>query len=93
MRKRYGEGLYYYMHNIEVDFYVPEEDLAIQASVRLSDQSTIKREVDALVKLHKVHPLKKAVIVTRDEETTIKDGKLVIDVVPVWKWLLMPKNS
>lgn len=93
MRKRYGERLYYYMHNIEVDFYVPEEDLAIQTSVRLADQSTIKREVDALVKLHKVHPLKKAVIVTRDEETTIKDDNLVIDVVPVWKWLLMPINS
>lgn len=93
MRKRYGEILYYYMHNIEVDFYVPEEDLAIQASVRLADQSTIKREVDALVKLHKVHPLKKAVIVTRDEESTIKDGNLIIDVVPVWKWLLMSMNN
>ena len=89
MRKRYGDKLYYYLHNIEIDFYVPEEDLAVQASYRLSDEYTIKREVDALVKLHKVHPLKKAVIVTRDEETTLNEGGLSIEVIPVWKWLLV----
>lgn len=91
MRKRFGDKLYYYLHNIEVDFYVPDEDLAIQVSYRLSDESTIKREVDALVKLHKVHPLKKAVIVTRDEETTINEGGLSIEIVPVWKWLLLQR--
>lgn len=91
MRKRFGDKLYYYLHNIEVDFYVPEEDLAIQVSYRLSDESTIKREADALVKLHKVHPLKKAVIVTRDEETTINEGGLSIEIVPVWKWLLLQR--
>ena len=32
--------------------------------------------------------LKKAVIVTRDEETTINEGGLSIEIVPVWKWLL-----
>ena len=89
MQKRYGDKLYYYHHNIEVDFYVPEENLAVQTSYRLSDESTIKREVNALVKLHKVHPLKKAVIVTRDEETTINGGGLLIEIVPVWKWLLL----
>lgn len=89
LRKRYGDKLYYYMHNIEIDFYVPEEDLAIQASYRLSDESTIERGVNALVKLHKVHPLKKAIIVTKDEETTINKGILTIDIVPVWKWLLL----
>jgi len=88
MRKRYGDKLYYYLHNIEVDFYVPEEDLAIQSSYRFSDENTIKREITALEKLHKTHPLKKAIIVTRDDETTINKGNLVIDVVPIWKWIL-----
>ncbi|MBQ3789255.1 MAG: ATP-binding protein [Bacteroidales bacterium] len=90
MRKRYGERLYYYMHNIEVDFFVPEEGLAVQASLRLSDQNTIKREVEALVKLHKVCPLKKAFIITRDSESTITEGNLDISTLPVWKWLLLP---
>jgi predicted AAA+ superfamily ATPase len=39
------------------------------------------------------HPLKKAVIVTRDEETTFNEEGLAIDVVPVWKWLLSPMNN
>lgn len=90
MRKRYGERLYYYMHNIEVDFFVPEEGLAVQASLRLSDQNTIKREAEALVKLHKVCPLKKAFIITRDSESTITEGNLDISILPVWKWLLLP---
>lgn len=93
MRKRYGERLYYYLHNIEVDFYVPEEGVAMQASYRLSDQNTISREVEALVKLHKKHSLNKAFIVTRDEETTIEKGDLKINVVPVWKWLLAPRDE
>ncbi len=89
MHKRFGDNLYYYLHNIEVDFYVPEEGLAVQASYRLSAETTIKREIDALVKLHKAHPLRKAVIVTRDEEATLNEGGLTIEVVPVWKWLLL----
>ncbi len=43
MKKRYSDKLYCCLHNIEVDFYVPEEDLSIQVSYRLSDESTIMR--------------------------------------------------
>ena len=35
--KKYGKGLYYYNKNIEVDFYVPDEQLAVQASYQMSD--------------------------------------------------------
>lgn len=79
--------LYYYNHNIEVDFYVPDEGLAIQASYTLTDADTRKREVDALLALHKIHPLKQALIITYDEEETIEEGGLTIEVVPIWKWL------
>ena len=88
MKKRYGIGLYYYLHNIEVDFYVPEENLAVQVSYKLSDENTIKRETDALLKLHKLHPLNKAIIITKDEEKTITRNDLNIEFIPVWKWLL-----
>lgn len=88
MKKRYGIGLYYYLHNIEVDFYVPDENLAIQVSYKLADENTIKRETDALLKLHKLHPLNKAIIITKDEEKTITKNDLNIEFIPVWKWLL-----
>lgn len=96
MFRRYGSiddnlvepRLYFYNRNIEVDFYVPEEDHAVQVSFSLSNESTKEREVRALAGLNKAHPLKVAEIVTFDEEDSIDVGGLHIDVVPVWKWLL-----
>ena len=38
--KKYGSGLYYFNKGIEVDFFVPEEGLGIQASYRMSDEAT-----------------------------------------------------
>lgn len=80
--------LYFYNRNIEVDFYIPEEDYAVQVSFSLSKEDTKEREVKALIGLNKLHPLKKAEIVTFDEEDVIDVDELRIDVIPVWKWLL-----
>ena len=81
--------LYYYNKNIEVDFYIPEDGMAIQASYSLDDAETKKREVGALVAMHKLHPLKKAMIITYDEEEVIIVNDLRIEVIPCWKWLLL----
>lgn len=80
--------LFYYYRNIEVDFYVPDESLAVQASYSIQDDDTRNREVNALVALDKLKPLKKACIITFDEEDTLEVNGLKIDVVPIWKWLL-----
>ncbi len=86
--KRYGSGLYYFNKTIEVDFFVPEEGLAVQASYRMSDASTLEREVKALASLHSFTPLRKAMIVTYEDEGTIEHDGLKIELVPVWKWVL-----
>lgn len=83
-----NERVYFYNANVEVDFYVPEEELAVQASYSMADESTRKREVEALSKLPNVHPCKRRVIVTYDEEDTITDKHGVIEIVPCWKWFL-----
>lgn len=93
LHKRYNSDaelprLYYYNRNVEVDFFVADEALAIQACYTLSDADTRSREVAALVALNKKFPLRKALIVTYDEEETISTNTLTIEVVPVWKWLL-----
>lgn len=79
--------LYYYNQNIEVDFYVPEEGLAIQASFSLEDMDTRKREVAALIALNKVYPIRKSIIITYDEEEIIEEDGVTIEVIPIWKWL------
>ena len=90
--KRYGgqeDGdLFYYHKGIEVDFYVPSKKLGIQVSYSLSDYDTRERETSALIKMKKVFNLQRMMIITMDEEETISDGDVVIEVVPVWKWLL-----
>jgi len=80
--------LFYYNRNIEVDFYVPEANLAVQASYDINDDETRRREISALVSLNKAFPLKNAIIVTRDHEEKIEEGGLTIEVIPIWKWLL-----
>ena len=87
--QKYGDDLYYYHRDIEVDFYIPDERMAIQSCLRLGEDETTKREVQAMEKLDKVFNLQHLVIVSRDTEDVIllKNGK-TIRVVPIWKWLL-----
>ena len=80
--------LFFYNRNIEVDFYIPDEKLAIQASFDMSETETWEREISALVALHKVFPLQRAQIVTRDTELQTEHAGLSIEVIPIWKWML-----
>lgn len=80
--------LFFYNRNIEVDFYIPDEKLAIQALFDMSETETWEREISALVALHKVFPLQRAQIVTRDTELQTEHAGLSIEVIPIWKWLL-----
>ncbi len=80
--------LYYYNKNVEVDFYVPDKNYAVQVSYSLAKETTKDREVKALVGLHRTRHLSRAEIVTYDEEATIVVDNLRIDVIPVWEWLL-----
>lgn len=72
-----------------MDFYVPEDKLAIQVSYSINrSDDTYNREVYALKALPKVLPCEKRLILTNDEEYTILDDYGTIEVKPVWKWLL-----
>ncbi len=88
LKKKYGDGLYYYNKNIEVDFYIPEAKTAIQVSYTLSQSDTREREIKALLKLSQVYPLDKLQIITWEEDSLIEEGGLSIEILPLWKWLL-----
>lgn len=79
--------LYYYNKNVEIDFCVPSEKLAIQVSYSLTDSNTYEREVGALDIFLKKNPDYSAMIVTRDQQNRIELDGHTIDVLPVWKWL------
>ena len=88
--RRYGfENVYFFENNIEVDFYVPSENLAIQVSMQvLEDVDTLERETKAFVKLNQFILDTKCLLVTNSEETKLNCDGIKIDVVPAWKWLL-----
>jgi len=92
--RKYGhdqdnERVFFYNDKVEVDFYVPEDKLAIQAAYSISQaETTYEREVDALKKLPKVLPCNRRLILTYDESDTIKDEFGTIEVIPLWKWIL-----
>ena len=89
LRRLYGEDVYFYHNGVEIDFYVPEIQLAIQACYNLNEsETTRKREVGALLQLIKRIEVKKMLIVTKDEENTISENGVEIEIIPIWKWLL-----
>ena len=57
-------------------------------SYSLTDADTLAREAGALAKLPNVHPCRRRVIITYDEEGTLTDKQGSIEVIPCWKWLL-----
>lgn len=93
MFRKYGydvdnERVFFYNAKVEVDFYVPEDELAVQVAYSIKDQDTYDREVGALTKLPNVHPCRRRVIITFDEEDSLTDKHGTIEVIPCWKWLL-----
>lgn len=83
-----NEHVFFYNDKYEVDFYIPDDELAIQVSYSLRDEDTRKREVEALQKLPKRLSCKRRIIVTHDEEGTIIDSFGTIEIIPATKWLL-----
>ena len=89
LRRKYGDECFFWnSKNAEVDFVVPEEELAVQVSYSMADADTFKRETDALIKLHSVQPISRMMVVTMEEESIVEKDGLHIELVPLWKWLL-----
>jgi len=88
LKQQYGDDLFFYNKNIEVDFFIPGEHKAIQVSYSITDDLTKQREIKALIKLSEVYATEKMEIITWDEESTIQESEKKIEIIPVWKWLL-----
>lgn len=73
---------------IDVDFYVPDEGVAVQVAYSIEGEAR-RREVSSLVKLVTVQPdMHRLVIVTKQEQGTVVEGEVEIEVVPAWRFLL-----
>ena len=94
--RRYGhENVFYFENNVEIDFYIPNEKLAIQVCLQvLDDIDTRERETRAFAKLNNFIPDAKCLIITNSEEASLEYDGISISVIPAWKWLLdAPENE
>ena len=80
--------LFYYNKSVEVDFCIPEIELAIQVSYSIEDIEAYDREVGGLIKFLKAYKQYRGIIITWDTERQITEDGITIEVVPVWKWFL-----
>lgn len=89
--RRYGvDNVFFFENNVEIDFYIPSESLAIQVSLQvLDDIDTKERETRAFAKLNNFIPDSKCILITNSEETNLEYDGIDIEVIPIWKWLLM----
>lgn len=88
--RRYGNGnVFYFESNVEIDFYIPKVNLAVQISYNVLDNiDTRDREIGAFIKLRNFIPKVKCLLITNSEESEIECDGINISVVPMWKWLL-----
>lgn len=86
--RRYRESVFFYRKEFELDFYLPKTKTVFQVAYSLQRPETLKREVRAINSIAKKLEVQEAYILTHEEEFDIKEASLLIQVVPVWKWLL-----
>lgn len=70
----------------EADFVIPSERQIIQVCYELNEQNR-KREIKGLVRARREINAEKFLIITLNQEESIKLDGLTIDVEPIWLWL------
>ena len=88
LKKKYGDALYFYNKNVEVDFFIPKEHYAVQVSYTVTNDITRQREISALQKLSEYYSLNRLEIITFNEESIWQENDTTIHIIPIWKWLL-----
>ena len=89
--KRRQKEVFYHMNKKECDFVIQENwkiTQVFQVTYSLEDSDTKSREINWLVDAMSYYKLTKWIILTYDEEYRIENNEYIIEVIPVWKWLL-----
>jgi len=89
LKRRYKE-IYYYKtnNNLECDFYVKDANLAIQVSVTLDDEKTLKRELRVFKELQKELKNITPLLITMDETQKYQYEDMTILAINVIEWIL-----
>lgn len=90
--KRRNKEIYYYKtsNNLEVDFLIKDgqKKELIQVAYDILNEKTRKREIKSLLAAMNELKIIKGIILTYDNEETLKIENKEIKIIPVYKWLL-----
>ena len=91
LRRKYE--VYFHREKKECDFIIREQGkitLVIQVCYDLQDAKTKEREMAGLFEAMQAYDLNYGIILTWDEEErqAYKNDKIVVDIIPVYQWLL-----
>ena len=88
--QRFDKESVFFFNNTsyEIDFYLPDSDIAVQVCYSMSNDETQEREIKALIQFSAFRKCKKLYVITFDEERVIEKDDCTINVIPLWKILL-----
>lgn len=96
LRRQGNDFGYYSSPDYEIDFVLHKDKKVgalIQAAYHLDEDETKKREIKALLKGSEQLHCKKLMIITWDREGVEEIEGRQIEIIPIWKWLLMDTNT
>ena len=88
--KRRQNEVYYFKHKTECDFIISAKNKITQA-IQVTDSldaDNKKREIDGLMEAMEQFKLKAGLILTANQSARYVIEKKVIDVKPIWQWLI-----
>jgi len=87
--RRQSSEVYYFKDKQEVDLYIrTDKEHLVNVSYMIEDEKTLKREIFALREGMRYFKLDKAYLVTAQKEEKLKVDEGIIEIIPMWKWLL-----
>jgi len=87
--RKEGKEIFYHKEKHECDYVIRQGTKvreAIQVCYELNSDNRL-REVEGLIEAMKAYGLKEGLLLTYDEEDTLRINNNTIRVIPVWKWL------
>jgi len=88
--RRQSSEVYYFKQKQEVDLYVRlDKEHLVNVAYVIEDEKTFKREINALVEGMNYFKVDKAYLVTADRDEVVEVEEKRIEVIPMWKWLIL----
>jgi len=95
LRRRHQDIYYYKTHqDHQVDFFVPSQQLAVQVTQEMTNKETRRRELRSLVELSEERNQRESLqVITLASRESLSIKNTIIEVLPVYEWLLSSQVS